>query len=235
MTRLSLLALGALLVAVPAAAADGGAAVPSASAAAPASLLGTEADEDDSALAKDEKPDTRNKRRGYLRRIKKELNQAVHANGKSLTDPERAAIRAHWHVSMRLWRIRSIAEGDANSAAVTQVDAPAKQDAKTPSRSSRLSMQRRPRWPPQRRVQNEHARNSPPRRHYRARRANGVQQRVRDDHRSVRRRSDEAGDVGLGDGVRPRSVGERASGEHGRFGRGDSVASRRGERRRSNT
>jgi hypothetical protein len=132
MTRLSLLALGALLVAVPAAAADGGSAAPATSAAAPASSFGSEGEEDDSAIAKDETPDTRTKRRNYIRRMKKELNQAVHANGKSLTDAERTAIRAHWHVSMRLWRIRSLASGDANTAAVTQVDALLpKQDAKT--------------------------------------------------------------------------------------------------------
>jgi hypothetical protein len=134
MTRVSLLALGALLIAVPAAAADGGAATPagSASAAAPASSLGTEAEEDDSAIAKDEKPEGRTKRRNYIRRVRKELNQAVHANGKSLTDAERAAIRAHWHVSMRLWRIRSLADADGNTAAVAQVDALLpKQDAKT--------------------------------------------------------------------------------------------------------
>jgi hypothetical protein len=136
MTRLSLLILGGLLAAAPVASAappGANAGSAAASAAAPASSLGEGADDDDSATtAKDERPTDQNLRRSYLRRIKKELNKAVHANGKAMTDAERTAIKAHWHVTMRLWRIRFFADTDNNPAAVTQVDALiAKQDAKT--------------------------------------------------------------------------------------------------------
>ncbi len=44
--------------------------------------------------AKDEKPAHKNARRSYLRKTKRMLGEAVHANGKALTDEERAAIHA---------------------------------------------------------------------------------------------------------------------------------------------
>jgi hypothetical protein len=127
--------MGTLLFAVPAARAadDAGAAkAGSAAALAAPAPAGAASDDDDTGVGKDEKPEHREKRRTYIRHSKKAFGEAVHANGKALTDEERAAIRKHWHISMRLWRIRHLAEVDGNKAAVAQTDALlAKADAKT--------------------------------------------------------------------------------------------------------
>ncbi len=85
---------------------------------------GAEADEDESkGEDKDEPAEHKGKRRGYIHKIKKELDEAVHANGKDLSDDETVAIKDHWHDTMRLWRIRHLAEADKDKATVARVDA----------------------------------------------------------------------------------------------------------------
>ena len=85
---------------------------------------GAEADEDESkGEDKDEPAEHKGKRRGYIHKIKKELDEAVHANGKDLSDDETLAIKDHWHDTMRLWRIRHLAEADKDKATVARVDA----------------------------------------------------------------------------------------------------------------
>lgn len=97
-------------------------------------------DDDDVGEAKDEKPEHKEKRRSYIRKTKKALDEAVHGNGKSLTDEERAVIRKHWHLSMRLWRIRHLAEMEKDKTSVQEVDTLlAKTDAKTMAQLKELS------------------------------------------------------------------------------------------------
>ncbi len=102
---------------------SGGAPAAPASAAPSASADPHAADDDDGDVTKDDKPAHREKRRSYIRHMKKVLTEAVTAGGKALTDDERAAIRAHWRITMRLWRIRGLAEADGNKEAVARVDA----------------------------------------------------------------------------------------------------------------
>ncbi len=71
----------------------------------------------------DEPKEHKAKRRGYIRKMKHELDEAVHANGKDLSDEEAQAIKDHWHATMRLWRIRKLAEADKDKATVARVDA----------------------------------------------------------------------------------------------------------------
>jgi hypothetical protein len=80
-----------------------------------------DSDEDEGA-APDEKPENRDKRRGYLRRMKGKLAETVHAGGKQVTDEERDVIRTHWRHAMRLWRIRHLALVDGDKAVVARVD-----------------------------------------------------------------------------------------------------------------
>jgi hypothetical protein len=143
---LSTLFLAAILAAPRASAADdaGSAAptqaAPASSAAAPSGAAAAAGDDDDVGESKDEKPEHKEKRRSYIRRTKKVLDEAVHGNGKTLTDEERAVIRKHWHLSMRLWRIRHLAEMEKDKASVQEVDTLlAKTDAKTMAQLKELS------------------------------------------------------------------------------------------------
>jgi len=133
MNRTALLAIATLFLAMPALAADGGAATPAAPSAPAAAPAGSAADQDDEdpGEAKDAKPEQKHARRNYIRKSKRAFDAAVHANGKALTDEERTAIRAHWRLSMRLLRIRHVAEEAGDKASVAQADALlAKADAK---------------------------------------------------------------------------------------------------------
>lgn len=116
------------------AAAHASAAAASASAATSASAAGGTAasnDEDEGSGA-DEKPENRDKRRAYIRRMKAKLAETLHAGGKTITDEERDVVRTHWRHTMRLWRIRHLAMLDGDKGIVLRVDALlAKEDDKT--------------------------------------------------------------------------------------------------------
>ena len=108
----------------------------SAAASAPAGAMhmgeSAESEDDDRGVAADEKPEHKEKRRSYIRHTKRLLDAAAHANHKQLTDEEREVIRRHWRWSMRLWRIRNLAEASGDKASAARVDALlAKADAKT--------------------------------------------------------------------------------------------------------
>lgn len=126
--RLTFAALVAGLAIAPAALAQDAAppaASASASAAATSGDAGSTAEEDkeaDKGSDPNEKPEHKSARRNYIRKIKREMNAAVHAGGKALTDAEREVIRKHWHRAMRLWRIRHLASVDKDSATVKRVD-----------------------------------------------------------------------------------------------------------------
>jgi hypothetical protein len=146
--------VSALLVALPALASDGGDAVlvanattPSPSGAASTASASASAntgvvvnDDDDVGVAKDETPEHRTKRRSYIRRAKKAFDEQVHAGGKQLTDDEREAVRKHWRRSMRLWRIRHLAEADGDKATIAKVDSLlSKADEQTRAELKRLN------------------------------------------------------------------------------------------------
>ncbi len=102
-------------------------------------------DEDDPAAAAEETKEDREKRRSYIRRTKRELDETLHASTRDLTDDERAAIKHHWHVSMRLWRIRHLAQQAADKATVAKVDTLlAKADEKTTAKLKELSAKSAP-------------------------------------------------------------------------------------------
>lgn len=98
-----------------------------------------EGDEDQGAAA-DEKPENRDKRRAYIRRMKGKLADTVHAGGKQVTEEEREVVRSHWRHSMRLWRIRHLAMIDGDKAVVARVDALlAKEEDKTTAKLKELN------------------------------------------------------------------------------------------------
>ena len=80
-------------------------------------------DDDDGDSPADEKPDNKEKRRSYIRSMKTKLGNAAHADGKKMTAEERELMQAHWRRTMRLWRIRHLAEADGDKALVAKVDA----------------------------------------------------------------------------------------------------------------
>jgi hypothetical protein len=102
--------------------ASGAAAASGAPSSAPASSAAAKDDEDDPAAAADESKEDREKRRNYIRRTKRQLDDTLHASTRDLSDDERAAVKGHWRTSMRLWRIRHMAQQSGDKATVAKVD-----------------------------------------------------------------------------------------------------------------
>ena len=72
--------------------------------------------------AGDETPEQLGRRRAYVDATTAKIRRLVHAGGKSVTDEEREVIRRHWRHTMRLWRIRSLAEADGDKSVVSRVE-----------------------------------------------------------------------------------------------------------------
>jgi hypothetical protein len=63
------------------------------------------------------------RRKAYVDKTAAHIIDLVHANGKAVTDDERAVIQRHWRHSMRLLRVRNLAELDSDTPDVARVDA----------------------------------------------------------------------------------------------------------------
>jgi len=63
------------------------------------------------------------RRKAYGDKTATHIHDLVHANGKAVTDEERAVIEKHWHHTMRLWRVRNLAELDSDTPDIARVDA----------------------------------------------------------------------------------------------------------------
>jgi len=59
----------------------------------------------------------------YVDKTNASIHTAVHAGGKAVTAEERAAVKEHWRLSMRLLRVRDVAEDSNDPGTMTQVDA----------------------------------------------------------------------------------------------------------------
>ncbi|MEO8874846.1 MAG: hypothetical protein ABI461_04595 [Polyangiaceae bacterium] len=59
----------------------------------------------------------------YVDKINAQVHTAVHAGGKVITQDERNAVKDHWRLSMRLLRVRDVAEAANDPATMQQVDA----------------------------------------------------------------------------------------------------------------
>ena len=59
----------------------------------------------------------------YVDKTNTTIKTEVHANGKAVTEDERKVIRDHWRISMRLLRIRDVAEDSKDTASVATCDA----------------------------------------------------------------------------------------------------------------
>lgn len=73
--------------------------------------------------ASDESADQHARRKAYVDKTYAKIRELTRANGKHVTEEERAAIRKHWRHTMRLWRIRNLAENDKDTGIVARVDA----------------------------------------------------------------------------------------------------------------
>lgn len=110
----------ATAVATPVASAAPSATTPTAVAPSDASVATTSTAD---AGASSETADQIARRKAYVDRTAAHIRDLVHANGKAVTDEERAAISRHWRHSMRLLRVRNLAEADSDQADVARVDA----------------------------------------------------------------------------------------------------------------
>ena len=103
------------------------------------------AEDDDPGVNADETAEDKDLRRNYIRRTKRHLEDALHATSRDLSDDERAAIKKHWRLSMRLWRIRHLAHAAADKATMAKVDAMlAKADEKTDAKLKELASKTMP-------------------------------------------------------------------------------------------
>ena len=97
------------------------AAAPSASASAVAAPIVSDGGAPD-AGGLDETPEQRGRRRAYVDATTAKIRKIVHGGGKSVTEEEREVIRKHWRHTMRLWRIRNLAEADGDASITQRVD-----------------------------------------------------------------------------------------------------------------
>lgn len=59
----------------------------------------------------------------YIDHTNATIHAEVHAGGKVVTDDERKVVKDHWRISMRLLRIRDVAEDSKDAASIATVDA----------------------------------------------------------------------------------------------------------------
>jgi hypothetical protein len=59
----------------------------------------------------------------YVDRTNTTIHAGVHANGKEPTQDERNLVKEHWRITMRLERIRDLAEDAKDTASVSECDA----------------------------------------------------------------------------------------------------------------
>ena len=79
--------------------------------------------EDDDIGSQDDKPEHKQKRRAYIRRTKRQLDELLQPATRGLSDEAATVIRKHWHDTMRLWRIRNLADQAGDKASVAKADA----------------------------------------------------------------------------------------------------------------
>ena len=72
--------------------------------------------------ASDETADQHARRKVYVDKTAAKIRELVHANGKHVDEEEREAIRRHWRHTMRLWRIRNLAETDNDKGIAARAD-----------------------------------------------------------------------------------------------------------------
>jgi|GEM_PF-4409115 len=100
---------------------------------------GRDDDDGDDALQTEESAETHQKRKDFLHKSKGEFTAALKASGRAPSNAENEAIKAHWRRTMRLWRIRAIAEKLKDNEALAKVDALlAKADEKTKAKLQEL-------------------------------------------------------------------------------------------------
>lgn len=100
---------------------------------------GRDDDDADDALQTEESAETHQKRKDFLRKSKGEITAALKSSGRAPSNAENEVIKAHWRRTMRLWRIRTIAEKLKDNAALAKVDALlAKADEKTKAKLQEL-------------------------------------------------------------------------------------------------
>ncbi len=93
----------------------------------------------DDALRAEESAETHEKRRDFLRKSKGQIAALLKASGRAASQAENEAIKAHWRRTMRLWRIRAIAEKLKDNETLAKVDALlAKADEKTKAKLQEL-------------------------------------------------------------------------------------------------
>ncbi len=78
---------------------------------------------DAGAVSLKETPAQYRKREDYVEKTNLLIRNTVKANGKAVTEEERTEVLKHWRWSMRLYRIREIAEDLNDAAAITRADA----------------------------------------------------------------------------------------------------------------
>ena len=59
----------------------------------------------------------------YVDKTNATIHAGVHANGKEPTQDERNLVKEHWRITMRLFRIRDLAEDANDTATVSECDA----------------------------------------------------------------------------------------------------------------